>query len=180
MAHPKVPDRIVADALVTAFRRDGYAGAGIRDLAEATGLKSASLYHRYPTKADMALAALRRAGDGFTDRVVLPLEGGGGAAERLTASADGLSHFYRQGRLACLLAAFASSETPESVRAAVATSFARWRDALAAVLDEAGDREPIAAAEDRIAAVQGALVLARATGERAAFARAVERMAEPP
>lgn len=176
-----VADEQVADALVAAFRRDGYAGASIRDLAHATGLKSASLYHRFPRgKADMALAALARAGEGFEALVVAPLETAGEPAERLNASAEGLARFYDGGELACLLAVLAASDAPQPVRAAVAAAFARWRRALASALAEAGAAAPVDEAEDRIAAVQGALVLARGTGATAAFARAVQRMRSLP
>lgn len=176
MARPKVPGQEVADGLVGAFRRSGYAGAGIRELAEATGLKTASLYHRFPAKADMALAALSRAGEGFVDLVLAPLEGSGPPAARLRASADGLARFYEGGHLACLLAVFALSDAPGPVREAVAHAFSRWRDALATTLEGAGAHDPAARADDRIAAVQGALLLARATRDTAAFARAIERM----
>jgi hypothetical protein len=50
---------------------------------------------------------------------------------------------------------------------------ARWRDAVAALLAEAGAPAPGEETEDRIAAVHGALVLARGTGSTAAFRRAV-------
>jgi TetR/AcrR family transcriptional regulator, lmrAB and yxaGH operons repressor len=177
MRPAKVGDETVADALVAAFRRDGYAGACIRDLCEATGLKSASLYHRFPRgKADMALAALARTAEGFDRAVLSPLEAGGDPAGRLEKSAAGLRRFYAGGRLACLLAVFAASEAPEPVREAVAAALARWRRALVALLAEAGAEAPEDEAEDRIAAIHGALVLARGTGSTAAFRRAVSRM----
>jgi TetR/AcrR family transcriptional regulator, lmrAB and yxaGH operons repressor len=178
MRPAKVGDEAVADALVAAFRRDGYAGACIRDLCAATGLKSASLYHRFPRgKADMALAALARAAEGFDKAVLSPLEAKGDpAGARLEKSAAGLRRFYAGGRLACLLAVFAASEAPEPVRDAVAAALARWRRALGALLAEAGADAPEDEAEDRIAAVHGALVLARGTGSTAAFRRAVSRM----
>ena len=181
MRPAKVADDAVADALVSAFRRGGYAGAAISDLCEATGLRSASLYHRFPRgKADMALAALARVGEGFEKAVVAPLEAAGDPAARLAKSAAGLRRFYAGGRLGCLLAVFATSEAPGPVREEVTAAFARWRDALAALLAEAGVRTPGDEAEDRIAAVQGALVLARGTGSTAAFRRAVSRMERPP
>ena len=177
MRSAKVADDAVADALVSAFRRGGYAGAAISDLCEATGLKSASLYHRFPRgKADMALAALARVGEGFEKAVVAPLEAAGEPAARLAKSAAGLRRFYAGGRLGCLLAAFAASEAPGPVRDEVAAALARWRGALAAALAEADSRAPGEEAEDRIAAVQGALVLARGMGSTAAFRRAVSRM----
>ncbi len=181
MRPAKVADEAVADALVEAFRRDGYAGAAVRDLCEATGLKSASLYHRFPRgKADMALAALDRAAEGFGRAVVAPLEAPGEPAARLRKSAAGLRRHYAGGRLACLLAVLAASEAPEPVRAAVAAALGRWRGALAAALAEAGAGAPGEEAEDRIAAVHGALVLARSTGSLSAFRRAASRMEEPP
>lgn len=177
MRPAKVADEAVADALVSAFRRDGYAGAAIRDLCEATGLKSASLYHRFPRgKTDMALAALAWAAGGFGEAVVSPLAAAGDPAARLRASAAGLRRHYAGGRLACLLAVLAASEAPDPVREDIAAALAHWRDALAAVLAEAGAGAPGDEAEDRIAAVHGALVLARGTGSTAAFRRAVSRM----
>jgi AcrR family transcriptional regulator len=177
MRPAKAADDAVADALVSAFRRAGYAGAAISGLCEATGLRSASLYHRFPRgKTDMALAALARAAEGFGKAVVAPLESAGEPAARLGRSAAGLRRFYAGGRLGCLLAAFAASEAPEPVREEVAAALARWRAALAAALAEAGSGAPGEEAEDRIAAVQGALVLARGTGSTAAFRRAVSRM----
>ena len=177
MRPAKVADEAVADALVAAFRRDGYAGAAVRDLCEATGLRSASLYHRFPGgKADMALAALARATEGFGKTVVAPLEAAGDPAARLAKSAAGLRRHYAGGRLGCLLAVLAASEAPEAVRGEIAAALARWRGALSALLAEAGSGTPGDEAEDRIAAVQGALVLARGTGSLAAFRRAASRM----
>jgi AcrR family transcriptional regulator len=181
MRPAKVADEAVADALAQAFRRDGYAGAAVRDLCEATGLKSASLYHRFPRgKTDMALAALAWAAGRFEDAVVAPLEAPGDPAARLRKSAAGLRRHYAGGRLACLLAVLAASDAPEPVREEIAAALARWRAALGALLAEAGAGAPEDEAEDRIAAVHGALVLARGTGSTAAFRRAVLRMEELP
>lgn len=171
----KIDREVVADALVGAFRRDGYAGASVRDLVAATGLRSASLYHRFPAKSDMAIAALDRAGEAFAAQIVAPLFGDGPAAERLAASAAGVARFYADGSLTCLLAVFALSDAPPVVLAAVAAMVGSWRDALAATLTET-HADPHAEAEDRIAAVQGALIVRSGGLGAAAFARAVERM----
>ena len=72
------------------------------------------------------------------------------------------------------------SDAPAPVRDAVAAMFDGWTGALAAGLAEAGAVDPQAEAQDRVAAVQGALVLARAGGDTAAFARAVQRLAATP
>ena len=178
MSRPaKVADDAVGSGLVEAFRRAGFAGATTRALASATGLKSASLYHRFAGgKEDMARAALDQVGGGFVELVLRPLDDLDPAAA-LARSADGVRRFYDDGRLACLLAVFALSDAPEPVGQDVAAAFDGWRDALAGALGRAGVPASTAEAEDRIAAVQGALVIARATGRRDAFDRAVAAMA---
>ncbi len=177
----KVAPAAVGDALVEAFRRDGFAGASLRDLAAATGLKSASLYHRFPAgKADMALAALAHVGEAFAAAAVAPLGGDAPPAERLAASARGIAAFYAGGAQACLLAVLALSDAPGPVRAAIKAMFGAWTDALAATLGEAGASDPAAEAANRVAAVQGALVLGRAGHGTGAFARAVAQMGARP
>ena len=178
MRPAKVGAEAVGDALVSAFRTGGFAGASLRDLGAASGLKSASLYHRFPNgKADMALAALGRAGELFEVAVMAPLAGAGDPEHRLAASAAGVARFYEEGALACLLAVLALSDAPEQVRAAVRAMFARWAGDLAAVLTEGGVVDACQEAEDRIAAIQGALILVRAGAERNVFARATARLA---
>ena len=168
---------VVADALGIAFRRDGYAGATLRDLAAATGLKSASLYHRFVTgKPGMALAALDRSGARFTAKIIVPLSEPGPAPQRLRASAQGLIDFYCGGEDVCLLAVMALSDAPTAVRERVATMLAQWRDALATTLTDARVGRPREVAEDRIAAVQGALVIRRGGLGPSAFTRAVVEM----
>jgi len=177
----KVSGEAVADALVERFRRDGYAGASLRDLAADTGLKPASLYHRFPAgKPDLALAALARAGESFGQLVLAPLAGGASPAERLRASADGVARFYSDGALACVLAVLALSDAPMPVRERIAAMLGGWRAVLAATLAQAGADAAEAEAGDRIAAVQGALVLRRAGADLGDFARAVARMGAAP
>ena len=57
--HPKVSEEEVVQKLFQVFRLKGFDGASLSDLAEATGLKKASLYHRYPGgKQEMAAAVM--------------------------------------------------------------------------------------------------------------------------
>src|SRR5215469_74734 len=52
------------DAILTAARRTaqahGYAGLNFRDIAAEVGIKAASIYHHFPSKADLAAAVAKR------------------------------------------------------------------------------------------------------------------------
>src|SRR3990167_1106920 len=90
--------------LSATFRDVGYEGASLALLSEATGLKKASLYHRFPGgKEQMGLEVLQEAGRWLTEHVLGPLAGEGTPRERITAMARELDVFYRGGKQACLL-----------------------------------------------------------------------------
>ena len=48
-------DDIVANA-AKIFAREGYSNVGMRDIADAVGIKGASLYHHFPSKEDILFA----------------------------------------------------------------------------------------------------------------------------
>lgn len=52
-------DKILAAATRIA-QAHGYSGLNVRTLAEDVGIKAASLYHHFPSKADLAAAVARR------------------------------------------------------------------------------------------------------------------------
>ena len=52
-------ESILAAAKRTAQAR-GYGGLNFRDLAEEVGIKAASIYHHFPSKADLGAAVARR------------------------------------------------------------------------------------------------------------------------
>lgn len=171
-----IPKDEVLDRLTAAFREHGYEGATLARLSEATGLVRASLYHYFPDgKEGMARAVLDRAGEAMRRDVLAPLQSPGTPRERLTAMARGLDAFYRGGELPCLLGLFSAGAGRTPMERAITAALEEWVRAVASCVAEAGV-EPRAArerAEDALAAVQGALVLARARGSTAPFARLV-------
>lgn len=56
-------DETVLERATDVFWQNGYAGASLRDLTQATGLSSAALYHRFTDKEGLFVAALRRYAD---------------------------------------------------------------------------------------------------------------------
>jgi AcrR family transcriptional regulator len=77
----------VAEAL---FARRGYAGVGMREVAEVAHLGKSSLFHHFRSKATLYLAVLARVLDRIAERVDPVLAARGDALERLDATVDAL------------------------------------------------------------------------------------------
>lgn len=80
----------VAAVAAPLFADRGFAGVSMRDIAEAVGMRAASLYNHYPDKEALYLAALAQV---FGRRVVLieeALQATGTPAQRLKALASAL------------------------------------------------------------------------------------------
>lgn len=167
------------DSIATAFRRSGYEGTSLADLAATAGLAKAALYHRFPGgKAEMAEAVEAVLGADFSARVIAPLAASGPVAGRLRAMADGLMAFYGEGRHACLVEIFSIAATPEPVRQRLREGVAKWIAALTATLEQGGidAMEATRRAEETVVRVQGALVVSRALGERRHFTDFIGRL----
>ena len=168
-----VDEQALVGGLSRVFRDVGYEGASLAALADATGLKKASLYHRFPDgKAQMAQEVLAAAEAWLTSHVLAPLRSTAPPAQRIDAMARQLDAFYDGGRQACLLNMLSSAHIQRGpFTAQIRKIFTLWIDALAAVLIEAGLDQPTAQARAQraIALLQGTLVLARGMGSPKPF-----------
>jgi TetR/AcrR family transcriptional regulator, lmrAB and yxaGH operons repressor len=174
MAHPTLPKEEVVARLMQVFRREGYDGASLARLSEATGLGRSSLYHHFPRgKEDMAAAVLGLSRARVVQLVLEPLAAAGSARSRLEAMTRGFSEFYDTGRDACLIELFGVGTTGVQFVPHLTKSIAVLVGAISAVLIEAGQPEAQARrrAEDAIISIQGSLVLSRAGGSTAVFHR---------
>ena len=175
----RINDDVLLDRLTDVFRREGFEGASLSRIAEATGLKRASLYHRFPEGKDqMAAAVLKRVGERFADDVLAPLGEDAPIASRIRKTGARLKRFYENGAAPCLLEALSLGQTPALYDTLLADALQAWIDAFARVAKESGLRAPAAQrnAEDAVARIQGALILARASGNAGAFERAVNEL----
>jgi TetR/AcrR family transcriptional repressor of lmrAB and yxaGH operons len=169
----------VVDRLLTVFRRAGYDGASLAELAEATGLGRSSLYHHFPEgKADMAAAAMEAVGRWWHDHVLAPLREDGPPAQRLRRFGEALTEFYQGGKQACLTNLFTIGEAGGLFGPDLKKRTRKLIAELARVAEETGAVEEEAArrAEDAVVALQGSLVVARALGSTAPFTRVIEEM----
>ena len=86
---PSSRDKIldVAEAL---FARRGYAGVGLREVAERSGLSKSALFHHFPGKVQLYCEVLHRALRRMEEHLRPALDAAGRVPERLERWVDGL------------------------------------------------------------------------------------------
>ncbi|TIQ52291.1 TetR/AcrR family transcriptional regulator [Mesorhizobium sp.] len=174
------PDRDGLLAMIgEVFREHGYEGASLALIGAATGLGKGSLYHFFPGgKEEMGRAVIAHIDCWFEENVFAPLRDSTDpqvGIERMLASTDS---YFRSGRRVCLIGAFALEEPRDLFADQIRDYFGRWVTHLADALARAGHRpgEASELAEEAVAAIQGALTLARAADDAGVFARALRRV----
>lgn len=156
----------------------GYGGLNLRTLAEEVGIKAASLYHHFPSKADLAAAVARR----YADDSVATLE----AIATEAGSPDACLRRYpetfrrsleRDNRIClCSFMAAEYDDLPAEVQAQIqvfADVNVAW---LANVLQAGGIKREAAELRGRaiFAAVSGAQLMARGRADIALFDSIIE------
>ncbi|MHB1302728.1 MAG: TetR/AcrR family transcriptional regulator [Acidiphilium sp.] len=176
MARPALDRAAIVGRLAEIFREYGYEGASLSRIAEGTGLGKGSLYHLFPGgKEEMAASVLAHVDAWFVENVYRPLERDVPAVA-LAHMWQAVDAYFRSGRRVCLVGAFALDATRDRFADAINAYFARWIAALADALARAGRANATALAEEIVLGIQGALVLARATGGTALFGRTLTRL----
>lgn len=169
----------VVPALAEIFREHGFAGASLSEITKGTGLGKGSLYHHFPGgKNEMARAVLDDVAGWFETNVFLPLREGEDPVAGIDAMFRAVVRFFHSGRRVCLVGAFALDDTRDRYAAEIRTYFAAWVRALASALRRSGlnASSARATAEEVVAGIQGALVLARAHDDPSVFLRAIKRL----
>lgn len=168
----------IIPVLADTFRQYGYEGASLSLITERTGLGKSSLYHFFPGgKEEMASAVLAHIDAWFRTHVFEPLgeaHDTGAGIKRMIASVD--TYFHGGGRV-CVVGVFALGDVRDRFADAVHRYFEDWIAALATALVRRGASKAAARAlaEEVVAGIQGALVLARACDDPASFRRALRR-----
>jgi TetR/AcrR family transcriptional repressor of lmrAB and yxaGH operons len=170
--------RVVIPQLGEVFRELGFAGASLSEITGRTGLGKGSLYHFFPGgKDEMAQAVLEDVAGWFEANVFAPLRAPNAPLDGIRRMFAEVDRFFRSGRRVCLVGAFALDGTRDRFAATVQAYFADWTAAIADALRRGGanGRGARETAEDIIAGIQGALVLARSLNDPTVFSRALRR-----
>jgi TetR/AcrR family transcriptional repressor of lmrAB and yxaGH operons len=161
-------------ALAEVFREHGFEGASLSMLSKATGLGKGSLYNFFPGgKAEMMDAVLTEIDDWFATMIFVPLEQASDPASAITAMIEDVTTYFQSGGRVCLVGWLGLGASGDVFAVRI-----RWISALARCLEASALPSSLAVrlAEDTVAGIQGAIVLARALGDETAFVRIVRRL----
>ncbi len=150
------------------FRRQGYAGTGIKAILTASDAPYGSLYHFFPGgKEELGAAALREGGLTYLRLVDAFFPEGGDVLAGVEAFFDGAATVVEMTDYedACPIATVALevASTSEPMRVAADEAFESWLRLLAQRLTEAGI-DPVRSRElaiELLCATEGAFLLAR-------------------
>lgn len=165
--------------LFSIFRRSGFDGATLSIISEETGLGKASLYHHFPGgKIQMAEEVLRFLEGWIDHNLIVPLGGKGRAKQKLKNMMTAINGIYEGGKTGCLIGALVPENAFSEYQDKIKRILIKWIEAIAGVLVEYGmeRKEALIRAEDAVAKIQGALIVARGTGQRAVFGRLIKNL----
>lgn len=169
-------DRLIAEAEVL-VRTRGYSGFSYADLAEAVGIRKASIHHHFPVKEDLGFALIEAYGERYDRALNAIRRDTENGLRRVEAYADLYLHGLREEQ-GCLAAALATELAilPDRIREAVREFFQRHVAWLTQVLSEGrangtvrDDVTPAQHARMIVATLEGALLMERLLGGPAGF-----------
>ena len=182
MGLQKFSEDKVLRTLTGLFRDHGYDGTSLSLIMKATGLVKASLYHRFAGgKEEMAATVMDRVAGELASSLLAPLRESGDPAERLRETGERLRKFYGSGKKSCLLDTLTLNRESPFVKARAKAALEFWIDSFARFAAESSGLSPVLAierAQDAVSALEGSLVIARVSGNRAPFMRAIESLPE--
>ncbi|HEX8477058.1 MAG TPA: TetR/AcrR family transcriptional regulator [Telluria sp.] len=169
---PTSRDRILVAATAIAQAR-GYGGLNLRALAEQVGIKAASLYHHFPSKAHLAAAVAQRYAQTSAETLAALQAEAGDAQACLRRYPDTFRRSLEHDNRICLCSFMAAEydDLPAAVQDAVqvfADQNVAW---LGQVLEQAGLAPAAAQLRARaiFAAVSGAQLMARGRADIGLF-----------
>ena len=185
---PLVPTRArLVQAAAELMWLKSYAAAGVDEICQMAGAQKGSLYHFFPTKADLGVAAIEHRWDILRQQVFDPIDQIGEAGlDRLLRLVGRLDELQRQAGpddrllIGSPIGALGQemAHQDERIRAAVNRVFEEQCRYLQRWLDEAAAGRQIAAGSSRtrarqvLALLEGALLLGKVAADPDVFAQA--------
>lgn len=166
-------------AIRQSFRIHGYDGSTLSLLSEATGLKRASLYYRFPGgKEEMAMAVIDDIANLLKRDVFALLESDRRPVDRIDSMVLALSDLYDGGRNMCLLSVMSLGDAPASVRKEIERVSGAWLGCLERFALQIGHSKKGArdVAERVLVEIHGGLILSAQFNDQRPFRAALGRI----
>ena len=180
MRPQKVNDEELLISLSKIFRTQGYEGTSLSDLSDITGLKKASLYHRFPNgKKEMAESVLKYTGKWVSDNIFNSLDKEGDAAEdRLRNALFQIRKLYNGGLDSCMFRALSMQNGMDLFRHHITNGMNEWLEAfknfgLSIQLSEHLAEEK---AKQTLIDIQGSLVVSKGLQDTTIFENTLEKI----
>jgi len=161
------------EAATSLFERQGYAATGIQQILQESGAPRGSFYFHFPGgKEDLAVAAVERHGDRFGELLRGAFAQASSTKEAAVWAIDALgTHFEGsacESGCPVMAVTFETATRSQTLRAASRAAFESWIGLASARLEQDGLAPEVARSKARalLAAIEGALVLCRAYGDR--------------
>jgi TetR/AcrR family transcriptional regulator, transcriptional repressor for nem operon len=171
------------EAILAAARRNaqahGYSGLNFRDLADEVGIKAASIYHHFPSKADLGAAVARRYWEDTAAELESMLAETSDPFRCLQQYPDIFRKSLESDNRMCLCSFMAAEydDLPEAVKKEVQT-FAdvnvAWLSRVLSAAAVVDSRESEQRARAIFAAVAGAQLMARSRSDISLFDSLIE------
>ncbi len=178
MRPQKISDTDLIAALTATFRSKGYEGTSLNEIAEATGLKKASLYHRFPKgKKEMAECVFNYINTWIEEHLFYALaDNNFPPKQRLI---NGLAHIrtlYDEGNETCIFRAFSMQTGLELFEHHINSGMTAWINAFTE-LGVALNLSPTEAnkkAIETLIQIQGALIVTKGLNDISVFNNAIK------
>lgn len=182
MRPQKVEHKKLMEGLLLVLRAKGYDGASLSDLATATGLKKASLYHRFPGgKQQMTEAVLEYVAQWVDHNVFAVLtDQQRPAHDRLQAALQSIDALYHRGKSICIFRALSTHTGLELFGQQIRTGMQKYIEAftrLGTDLQLTTEQAQQAATQTLID-IQGALIVSKGLQQQELFGKTLEQISQ--
>ena len=180
---PKTADRIldIAERLV---QLRGYNAFSYADVADAVGIRKASLHYHFATKADLGLALVSRYRRAFMESLGSIEADSDHSLERLERYSDLYGSVLRKKRMCmCGMLATDAATLPRGIRESVAEFFTENATWLTRVLEQGRKRHELrfagtarSMADFFVSSLEGAMLVAHGSGSYESFDGAARQL----
>jgi AcrR family transcriptional regulator len=164
--------RRIVELAAPVFNRQGYVGASLRDLVDATGLEKGGIYNHFGSKEQLALEAYDFAMSRVTNHLARSQEGATDAVDRMERMIRAFGEIARrspiEGGCPIMNTAIEADDTHPELRDRARASMTLWHRLVGRIVKDGkaegtlrDDIDPYALASMITASLEGALMLSR-------------------